>query len=338
MIPAPAVQQFLQQFELRTPLVQGPLGGISGPALVAAAGNAGALGILPIWSLPPKRVADSIAATQALTRHRFAVNVRADLKQREHIGIALDCGVTDFHLFWGDAEPSMAPLRRAGATVLVTVSDGDSTRAALDAGASVLIAQGVEAGGHVRSETPLASLLAQAIDLAGSEDQAPVLVLAAGGCATAADINAQLDAGAAGVLLGTRFAASIEADAHPEYQRALLNAGSNDTVRSQCFDDGWSNAPHRTLINDTWRRWQAAGAPGKGHRPGEADAIMHSKAGRPVYRYSMNPPMQGMTGAVTDAAMYAGTSAARLNQILPAAQIIRELYPAGSLNPDFVST
>ncbi|MFK7914169.1 MAG: NAD(P)H-dependent flavin oxidoreductase [Pseudomonadales bacterium] len=325
MSPTPAVQPFLTRFELTAPLVQGPMGGISGPRLVAAVCNAGSLGILPIWALPPKHVAASIAAARALTQRRFAVNVRADLKQLEHIDIALDCGVTDFHLFWGDAEPSMAPLRRAGATVLATVSDGDSTRAALDTGASVLIAQGVEAGGHVRSETPLATLLPQTIELASSQEG--VLVLAAGGCATAADVDQQLTAGAAGVLLGTRFAASSEADAHPEYQRALLRAGPNDTVRSLCFDDGWSNAPHRTLINDTWRRWQGAGAPGKGHRPGEADAIMHSKAGRAVYRYSMNPPMQGMTGTVTDAAMYAGTSAARLEHVLPAAQIIQSLYP-----------
>ena len=137
-------ERFAAQFGLELPLVQGPMGGISGPRLVSAVAEAGALGILPIWHLDLEKVRAAIAGTFGATKRTFAVNIRADLNQQDHIACALDAGVTAFHLFWGDPAASMAAIRRWNARMIATVSDTDTTKAALDSGAVALIDRGLK--------------------------------------------------------------------------------------------------------------------------------------------------------------------------------------------------
>jgi len=299
------------------------MGGVCGPRLVASAVGAGALGILPIWFLPPHAVEPSIRQTRALADGPFAVNLRADLVQRDPIGVALDTGITTFHLFWGDPEPSMRAIRAAGARMIATVWDADSSRRALDAGACALIAQGVEAGGHVMGTTPLATLLPTVVELAGS-----VPVAAAGGLADAEDIATAmaLDAGAA--VLGTRLAATEESDAHHGYKQALLAAGSDATVRSTCFDGMWPEAPHRTLRNSTYEMWEAAEFPTAGRRPGECDVILRGGHGRTYPRYSMVAPTQEMAGEWEAAALYAGTGVGKVGDLPPAGRVIAGIAEA----------
>ena len=314
--------RFLKTFNLKTPLVQGPMGGVSGPDLVAAVANAGALGILPIWLNDADQAVSVIKETQALTTRPFAVNLRADLVQLELIEAALDSAVSIIHLFWGDPVLSMPPIQRAGASMIATVWDHDSARAALDAGASALIAQGVEAGGHVYGDTPVQELLPIVLNVAND-----IPVIAAGGCATNADGMRMMDSGAAGVLFGTRFVLSTESNAHEDYKLALIESGKGGTARSMCFDDFWSNAPHRTLANSTFKTWNAAGQPSAGSRPGEGDIILRAPGGIEIPRYHAMPPALGMSGNINEAALYAGTGAGRLEDCLPAAEII-ERYAA----------
>jgi transposase len=93
----------------------------------------------------------------------------------------------------------------------------------------------------VRGTTPLLRLLAQVLPAVD------VPVVAAGGIGTGAALAAVLNAGAAGARVGTRFLASDESGAHPEYVAALLAASAEDTVRTTAFAEGWPDAPHRVL-------------------------------------------------------------------------------------------
>ena len=87
--------------------------------------------------------------------------------------------------------------------------------------------------------------------------------------------------GAAGVLMGTRFIATQESSAHADYKNALMHSCAGDAALSVCFSDGWEAATHRTLSNGTLTRWEAAGCPPKGHRPGEGEVVATSRtAGR----------------------------------------------------------
>jgi NAD(P)H-dependent flavin oxidoreductase YrpB (nitropropane dioxygenase family) len=317
---------FARAFALRLPVVQAPMGGVAGPALVAAAANTGALGVLPIWFGTAAAAKEAIAATQRLTARPFAINLRADLAQNELIAAAAECGIGIVHLFWGNPAKSMRAIRRAGARMIATVSDADTTKAALDAGAAALIAQGVEAGGHVFGTTPLAELIPLVVAEARS-----VPVAAAGGIVDADDALAAFALGASAVVLGTSLVASEESDAHEDYKRALIAAGAGDTALTRCFDGFWPDAPHRTLKNSTFRTWDAAGRPragassGVGARPGEGDVVARVGDAIAIPRYHAATPRAGMTGDCEAMALYAGMGVAKATEIRSAAAKIETL-------------
>lgn len=301
--------RFTREFALSVPIVQAPMGGAAGPRLVAAAADAGALAILPVWFGTPTAASNVINQTRALTRKPFAVNLRADLEQSGHIAAALDAGIEIFHL-----------IRRAGARMIATVSDLDTTKVALDAGATALIAQGVEAGGHVFGNTPLAELVPQVVDAA-----AGIPVVAAGGIVDGNDVADVLSLGASAAVLGTRLVASDESDAHPAYKQALVDADDGDTVLSKCFDGFWPDAPHRTLKNSTYRAWNEAGSPSAGSRPGEGDILMRSPIGVDIPRYHAATPTNRMAGDCEGMALYAGMGVGRIKSIRPAHSVIDEI-------------
>jgi NAD(P)H-dependent flavin oxidoreductase YrpB (nitropropane dioxygenase family) len=312
--------EFTRRFGLAVPIVQAPMGGAAGPKLVAAAANAGALAILPIWFGTPAAAAEVIDKTSNLTSRPFAVNLRADLNQDDLIAAALDAGILTFHLFWGDPASSMPAIRRAGARMMVTVSDLDTTKAALDAGADALIAQGMEAGGHVFGATPLAELIPSVVEAA-----AGVPVAAAGGIVDGADVATAFKLGATAAVLGTRLVVTDESDAHPDYVEALLEADDGDTVLSKCFDGFWPNAPHRTLKNSTYRAWSEAGFPGAGRRPGEGDILMRSPVGMDIPRYHAATPTNRMSGDCEAMALYAGEGVGRIKSIRSTQSVIDEI-------------
>jgi len=329
----PIIQtEFTREFALSVPIVQAPMGGAAGPRLVAAAADAGALAILPIWFGTPTAARDAINQTRALTRKPFAVNLRADLEQSDHIAVALDAGIETFHFFWGDPASAMAAVRRAGARMLATVSDLDTTKAALDAGAAALMAQSVEAGGHVFGTTPLAKLVPQVVEVA-----AGVPVAAAGGIVDGNDVATALALGASAAVLGTRLVATDESDAHPAYKQALVDAGDGDTVLSKCFDGFWPDAPHRTLKNSTYRAWSEAGSPSAGSRPGEGDILMRSPIGIDIPRYHAATPTNRMTGDCEGMALYAGLGVGRIKSIRPLRSVIDEIVTIAAARLDRTS-
>lgn len=311
---------FTRLFGLHTPIVQAPMGGVAGPRLVSAVANAGAFGILPIWYLPIDVAQALVAETRARTSRPFAVNLRADLDQHDHALAALDAGAAAVHLFWDDPQPVARTVRERGAPLLATVWDADSARRALDAGACAVIAQGVEAGGHVRGTRPLAALLDEVRSIVGA-----LPVAAAGGLATADDVAAVLAAGADAAALGTRFAVTEESDAHDGYKKALIDADSGATVLSTCFDGDWPDAPHRTLANSTYRAWDAAGRPAPGQRPGEGEIVLQGPDGAEVPRYHMALPMRHDRGDWEAAALYAGHGVGKVADQLPVAALIERL-------------
>ena len=200
-----------------------------------------------------------------------------------------------------------------------SVASANAARAAADAGADALIVQGVEAGGHVQSVVGLLPLLAdvsRAVSLP---------LLAAGGIADPVSARAARAAGAAAVVMGTRFVASDECDAHPQYQTRLLDAEGRDTVLTGLFNIGWA-APHRVLRNSTYERWEAANCPPAGERPSEGEEVAPG-----IARYAVNLPLSGIEGDVEAMAMYAGQDVGAIDAVEPAAAIVERF--AAALQP-----
>ena len=225
------------------PIVLAALGGAHSPELAAAVSNAGGLGMLPLWGVDIDTLRRDIRATQALTSRPFAVNLNVGFPQEERLAVCLEEGVKVISFFWADPSKLVPVVKAAGATVLHTVANAADARRAVDCGVDIIVAQGWEAGGHVRGTVATMALVPAVVDAVGD-----VPVVAAGGIADGRGLAAALALGAAGAWIGTRFLASEEVRIHPEYQRRLLVATENDTAWSEdLFQIGWPDAPHRVL-------------------------------------------------------------------------------------------
>jgi nitronate monooxygenase len=130
------------------------------------------------------------------------------------------------------------------------------------------------------------------------------------------------------VAAGTRFLLATEAAVHPAYAAALLEAAAADTTLTGLFDGGWPEAPHRVLRNSTYRRWQAAGEPPPGRRPGEGEQIAR-EGERRLLRYGDDMPNRSVEGAAEALALYAGEGVGDCRALEPAAAIVADLA-AGS--------
>ena len=248
---------FTRLFSLRHPIALAPMGGSAGGALAAAVSNGGGLGLLgggsgdPDWlarELPI--VADGTDKPWGVGFQSWAVDVAAVMQVLKHSPRAV-------MLSFGDPRAFLAPIRQAGAALILQVTDLEEARQAVDLGADVIVAQGTEGGGHGarrgRSTLPFVPVV---VDLA-----APTPVLAAGGIADGRGVAAALALGAAGALIGTRFQATAEALVDPSVTRAIVEGRGEDTERSTVLDiargSRWpSKYPARTLGHpflDEWR-------------------------------------------------------------------------------------
>ncbi len=314
--------RFCERFGLEIPILQAPTGSIAGPELAAAVSGAGAMGGMGVTWTPPETIAEQIRQTRSVTHKPFLVNFALAF---EPLGLqsALEAGAPVITLSWGDPAPYLPRIRAAGATVGVQTGNPAGARRAVQLGADFIVCQGIEAGGHVQSTTRLDALLREVRAQLGEE----AFLVAAGGIADAADIARALNAGADAVMMGTRFVATVESRAHPEYKRRLLDADSEaQTSLTVCFEGGWSHAPHRVLRNATLEAWEAAGCPPIGRRPSEGEIVAFAASGDPIYRYEDVAPRIGHTGAVGEMALYAGTGVGRIADLPEAAALVRRLW------------
>jgi len=304
---------------LERPIIQAPIGSLASAELVAAVSDAGGLGSLALSWCDAGQAAGLIRAVRARTRAPFAANFVLAFTPTS-LPAALEAGVPIVSFSWGLPGPLVQTVHFFGAAVGVQVASAEGARQALRQGCDFIICQGVEAGGHVQSSLPLRALLPAVVAEAGT-----IPVVAAGGLGDAVDVAAALALGARGAMLGTRFVASSESGAHPDYKAALVSARADDTVLTGCFDGGWPYALHRVLRNRTLNQWEAAGCPPVGRRPGEGEAVARDESGRAIRRYDDAPPRAGMDGDVRECCLYAGTGVERISAIRRAGELVREL-------------
>ncbi len=294
------------------PIVQAPIGSFTSPALVSAVANAGCVGMFASSWTAPEKIPAIIEKTDALTDGVYGINLVLEWDQTERLQAALEAGCRLVSFFWGQPAPYIEIAKRRGATVMVTVGSTDDALAAIDAGADILVAQGWESGGHVWGTIGTMALIPAIRQVL---PHAPLI--AAGGIASGQAMVAARALGADGVWMGTRFAASQEAHAHPEFKDMLVAARENMTVIGETFDGGWPDAPHRVLRNATTEI-----SPGSDK---SRDVIATLANGWPVHRYDQIPPTKGITGTWQDTALYAGQSVGQVQEILSVAEIVAQI-------------
>ena len=266
-------------------VMQAPIGPAATVALVDAVCAAGGLGSLAAsWT----RLDELRRQVRELSSRRFCVNLVLAFPQEERLEVLFDERVPVISFSWGIRPDLVARAHEAGAEVMIQVGTADAARRAVDAGADIVMVQGIEAGGHVEGERPLRELLAQVKGL-------EVPVVAAGGIADAAAAKAAREAGAHAIAAGTAFLVAEETDRHPGYVERLL--ATDETVLTDVFSIGWPDAKHRVLRNEAL----AAGVPAPDAMP------------------------TGNRGDAERMALYAGTGVGRLRAVEPAAAIVARL-------------
>lgn len=307
-----------ERLGIKLPIVQAPV--TTSPDVIAGVSNAGGLGILQATWLGRDGTRKSLAAIQSRTDRPFGANYVISLMDGDDLDIALDAGVPVISTFWGDPAPLVPRIHDAGALALHTVGSAAEARRAVDAGVDVVVAQGIEAGGHVWGQVSTLVLVPAVVDAVPDAH-----VIAAGGIADGRGLAAVLALGAGAAWVGTRFVMCEENRLHPDHRARLLAARETDTFYSSLFDIGWPDAPHRVLVNDTVETWLAAGEPPPGKRPNEGEIVGHYADGEPVPRYSFADPNGAVTGNVTSMCMYAGQGVGLVRDEKPVAEIIEEM-------------
>ena len=293
------------------PIQQAAMPGIATPDLVAAVANAGALGMLGAPLLSAAALERALDEISAKTTGVFGVNFLMPFLDPECVAVAARrAAVIEF--FYGDPQAGLVERARAGgALVSWQVGSVAEALAAERAGCDFVVAQGTEAGGHVRGEVSLLPLLASVLDAVR------VPVVAAGGIATARGLAAVLASGAGGARIGTRFVAAAESGAHPAYVKALLAASAADTCLTQAFSVMWPNAPHRVL--------RSAIAAAEALTDEVIGEVRDPEQALAVPRFSVIPPTTATTGHIEAMALYAGESVTHVTAVQPAATIVAEL-------------
>ena len=310
--------RFTELVGCSVPIQQAGMGrGIASPRLAAAVANAGGLGLVSVYGYTPDVVAQVLDSTRKQTAGaigaNFLLNTADPGLAREWAAAAASrARVVDF--FWGDPDPVLVKIvHAAGALACWQVGSREEAVAAADAGCDFIIAQCIEAGGHVRGRIGVLALLDEVL---GAVD---VPVLAGGGIGTGRALAAILAAGAAGARVGTRFLAAAEAGAHPTYVQALIAAEAKDTIYTEAFSVGWPNAPHRVLRSSI-----TAAEAYQGDVVGEYVDPNNSERW-PVRRFQPIDIHTGVTGAIEAMPHWAGESVAGVKKVQPAAEIVREL-------------
>jgi NAD(P)H-dependent flavin oxidoreductase YrpB (nitropropane dioxygenase family) len=296
------------------PIQQAPMGTVSSPRLAVAVAEAGGLGSINTLGVSRQALRRYLDEMCEQTDGSLAVSfLTNDIDTDAVEDAARRVRVVDF--FWSDPRSDLVDIaHRGGALVNWQIGSVDEARAAVRAGADMVCAQGVEAGGHCRGDSPLLPLLSQVLDAVD------VPVLAAGGIADARGVAAALAAGASGVRMGTRFIATEESAAHADYVAAILAAGANSTRITAAFNDCplCASAPRARVLVAAIDAVDALDVDVVG-------TVQGIDGEAPVARRSWLPPTKNVSGHIEAMCMYAGESVALVNSVLPASQLVGSL-------------
>ncbi|TDH28853.1 nitronate monooxygenase [Segetibacter sp. 3557_3] len=349
------VNEFTHKLNIRYPVIQAPMLGVTTPDMVAAISNAGGLGSLPVGGLSPAFSRELIRKTRELTKKPFAVNLfvydlpDADQRMIDEMGLFLErltrqynikynrpvapapfnhytdlldvlvtekVGIVSFT--FGVPNKEFVDRLKQEKTLLIGTATCSLEAAILEQnGIDVIVAQGVEAGGHRGTFLHAANL-----PLIGSMSLIPMVVdtvklpvIAAGGISDGRGIKAAFALGASAVQLGSAFLTSNESLAGDAHKKAILSSRDIDTVVTNTFTGRWA----RGIRNEFVSALETSGMP------------------MPPYPFQMNltNPLRLEAQKNEDTSFFpiwAGQSASRSKQ-LPAARIFKKLVDEAGLEP-----
>jgi enoyl-[acyl-carrier protein] reductase II len=277
------------------PIFQAPMGIVAQPPLVAAVSEAGAMGLIP-GSMGTDLVRQHIHEVRAMTSKPFGVNLPlAFLRDPDIVGMIVDEGIEFVTTSAGSPDKYGPVLKDAGLIVFHVVPTLKAAQRAVDAGVDGLVVEGSEGAGFKNPRDVTSMVL---LPLIASKLDVPVV--AAGGMSDGQTMAAAFALGAEGVQMGTRMLSSIESGVHWNMKQAVLDAAETDTM----LINRHKGKPVRVLRTPTTERFEM---------PSDEDAM--SLLGNTLALYE--------DGIIEGTLPQLGAVAGRIEEILPAAEIIR---------------
>ena len=234
-------------------ILGGAMSWVSERNLVSAISNAGGFGVIACGSMSPALLDAEIAATKALTGKPFGVNLITMHPQlMELIAVCLSHQVSHIVLAGGiPPGPAVKAIKDGGAKVVCFAPALVLAKRFVRTGVDALVIEGSEAGGHIGP----VSLTVLAQEILPHIKDVPVFV--AGGLGRGEAVLSYLEMGAAGAQLGTRFAATQESIAHPNFKKAFISANARNAQPSVQVDENFPVIPVRGLVNEGTKRFLA---------------------------------------------------------------------------------
>jgi enoyl-[acyl-carrier protein] reductase II len=291
--------------QIKYPIIQAGMVWCSGWELASAVSNAGGLGVIGAGSMYPDILKLHIQKTKLHTNNNFGVNLPLLYPNIEqHIETIINEKVPIVITSAGNPNNWTKILKAEGVVVIHVIANTKFALKAIEAGVDVLIAEGFEAGGHNgKEETTTLCLIPKIVEIA------TVPVIAAGGIASGKSMLAAFALGAEAVQIGSRFVASEESSAHINFKEAVIDAAEGSTKLSMK-----KLTPVRLLENEFAQSIFAADNIGAS----QEELIKLLGKGR---------AKKGMfEGDLKQGELEIGQVAANFKTILPAKQIIKEIW------------
>ncbi|MCH8325207.1 MAG: nitronate monooxygenase [Bacteroidetes bacterium] len=220
------INRITDLFKIKYPIIQAGMVWVSGWRLASAVSNCGGLGLIGSGSMKPELLDEHIKKCKIATQKPFGINIPLMRKDAEElVNVTIQNEVKIVFTSAGNPKTFTEKLKSKDVKVVHVVPSVKFALKAEAAGCDAVVGEGVEAGGHNGAdETTTICLIPQIVDAVN------IPVIAAGGIADGRGILATFSLGAEGVQMGTRFAATIESSAHPNYKKYVVEANDNDTI------------------------------------------------------------------------------------------------------------
>jgi len=294
-----------QLFGIKYPIIQAGMIWASGWRLASAVSNAGGLGLIGAGSMYPDVLREHIQKCKAATNKPFGVNVPLLYPAiNELIEIIIEEKVSIVFTSAGNPKTWTSTLKKEGIIVVHVVSSSKFAQKADEAGCDALVAEGFEAGGHNGREETTTLVL---IPLVCNAVKIPVI--AAGGIATGRQMFASMVLGASGVQVGSRFVASNEASAHLNFKEKIIGLGEGDTMLSLK-----QLTPVRLIKNSFFEEIK------KAEQNCASIEELTTILGRARAKKGM------FEGDLQNGELEIGQVSALINEIKPAAEIVKEIW------------
>lgn len=298
------------------PILAAGMGGVARHKLAAAVSNAGGFGCLGMVRETPEFIRQEVLAYRTLSKRTFAVNIIPAATDKKllsaQIKTCIDLQVPAITLFWDVDAEVVRRLKGAGIQVLHQVGNRKDAEQALALNVDVLIAQGIEAGGHVRDTIAMSTLVPELVSLTKKTP-----IVACGGITSGDGLVAALALGAQGICCGTLFLATEESNAHEYHKQRILASQAEDTIHSFRFHHNWPmKAAVRVLKNSV-----TSTTP----KTDKNLTIIGEQDNQPIYLFSTDSPLVGATGDLEAMALYAGQGCGQIHRIETAATRVNHL-------------